>query len=107
MKTITLRPVELDRDFGQLAELFTAEQNEPTTESSLRADHEAHKERILRLMVAEDELGELLGFNWMTRSRFDPKQAYLYVIVKRRTSRSRESAAASTRTWNLPPHPRR
>jgi len=82
MKTVTLRPVELDRDFGQLAELFTAEQNEPTTESSLRADHEAHKARILRLMVAEDESGELLGFNWMTRSRFDPKQAYLYVIVK-------------------------
>lgn len=82
MKTVTLRPVDLERDLGQLAELFTAGQNEPMTESSLRADHEAHKERIIRLMVAEDELGELLGFNWMTRSRFDPKQAYLYVIVK-------------------------
>lgn len=82
MKTITLRPVDLERDLGQLAELFTAEQNEPTTESSLRADYEAHKEQILRLMVAEDESGEFLGFNWMTRSRFDPKQAYLYVIVK-------------------------
>jgi RimJ/RimL family protein N-acetyltransferase/GNAT superfamily N-acetyltransferase len=82
MKTVTLRPVELDRDFGQLAELFTVEQNEPTTESSLRADYEAHKERIIRLMVAEDERGELLGFNWMTRSRTNPNEAYLYVIVK-------------------------
>ena len=82
METITLRSVDLDRDFGQLAELFSAEQNEPTTEAGLRSDYEAHKERIIRLMVAQDESGQLLGFNWMTRSRFDPKQAYLYVIVK-------------------------
>jgi GNAT superfamily N-acetyltransferase len=41
-----------------------------------------HKERIIRLMVAEDEQGELLGFNWATRSRFDANQAYFYVIVR-------------------------
>ncbi len=82
MKNITLRPAELDRDFGLLAELFSVEQNEPTTEAGLRSDYETHKERIIRLMVAEDEQGELVGFNWMTRSRSDPKQAYLYVIVK-------------------------
>lgn len=82
MKTVSLRPIDLDRDLDPLAGLFTAEQNEPTTEASLRADYEAHKERILRLMIAEDESGELLGFNWMTRSRTDPKHAYLYVIVK-------------------------
>ena len=82
MKTTSLRPVELERDFGQLAELFTAEQNDPATESGLRSDYEAHKERIIRLMMAENEQGELVGFNWMTRSRVDPKQANLYVIVK-------------------------
>ena len=82
MKTITLRPADMNRDFDPLAKLFTAEQNEPTTEAGLRSDYEAHKERIIRLMVAEDEQGELVGFNWMTRSRSDPKQAYLYVIVK-------------------------
>jgi len=82
MKNITLRPAELDRDFGLLAELFSVEQNEPTTEAGLRSDYEAHRERIIRLMAAEDEQGELVGFNWMTRSRSDPKQAYLYVIVK-------------------------
>jgi RimJ/RimL family protein N-acetyltransferase len=110
MKTITLRPVDLERDLAPLAELFTAEQNEPTTESSLRADHEAHKERILRLMIAEDESGELLGFNWMTRSRTDPKQAYLYVIVKpehrgqgggRRLYSDLELAAASAQVTQL------
>ena len=43
---------------------------------------EEHKERIFRLMVAEDEVGKFLGFNWATRSRFDPNEAYIYVIVK-------------------------
>ena len=82
MKTITLRPAELERDFGQLAALFSLEQDEPTSEPGLKVDYEAHKERIIRLMVAEDEQGELLGFNWATRSRFDANQAYFYVIVK-------------------------
>ncbi len=82
MKTITLRPAEVERDFGQLAALFSLEQDEPTTEPALKADYEEHKARIFRLMVAEDEQGELLGFNWATRSRFDPEQAYFYVIVR-------------------------
>jgi GNAT superfamily N-acetyltransferase len=77
-----LRPAEPVRDFGQLAALFTSEQDEPTSESGLKEDYEMHKERIFRLMVAEDDQGELLGFNWATRSRSDASQAYCYVIVK-------------------------
>ena len=79
---IKLRPVDIEQDFGQLAELFTREQDEPTTESGLREDYEAHKERIIRLMAAEDEAGELLGFNWATKSRFDANEVYFYIIVK-------------------------
>ena len=82
MKTITLRLADLDRDFGQIDALFSLEQDEPASESDLKLDYEVHKPRIFRLMVAEDEHGELLGFNWATRSRFDPTQAYFYVIVK-------------------------
>lgn len=82
MKNINLRPAELERDFGELAVLFTNEQDEKTSEPELKVDYEAHKERIFRLMVAEDEQGELLGFNWATRSRFDANRAYFYVIVK-------------------------
>lgn len=55
MKTIILRPVEPNRDFGQLAALFSLEQDEPTSEPGLKADYEEHKDRIIRLMVAEDE----------------------------------------------------
>ena len=82
MKLITLRPAELERDFGQLAVLFSLEQDEPTSEPGLKVDYEEHKERIIRLMAAEDEQGELLGFNWATLSRFDKNQAYFYIIVK-------------------------
>lgn len=82
MKTITLRPVDLKRDFGQLAAMFSLEQAEPVSEPDLKVDYETHKERIVCLTAAEDEQGELMGFNWATRSRFDPKQAYFYIIVK-------------------------
>ena len=82
MKTITLRTAEPKRDFGQMAVLFSLEQDEPTSETALMEDYEAHKERIIRMLVAEDEQGQLLGFNWATRSRFDANQAYFYVIVK-------------------------
>jgi len=82
MKAIVLRPADPERDFGQLAELFTVEQNDPTTETGLMSDHEAHRDRIIRLMAAEDEQRELLGFNWLTCSRVDPRQATLYLIVK-------------------------
>jgi len=61
MKIITLRPAELKRDFGQIAALLSHEQDEPTSTPALKEDYEAHKERIFRLMVAEDEQGELLG----------------------------------------------
>ncbi len=82
MKTINLRPANLDRDFGELATLFSQEQDEPTNEQSLLVDYKEHKDRIIRLKIAEDEQGNLMGFNWAVRSRFDPKQIYFYIIVK-------------------------
>ena len=82
MKTLTLRHADPERDFGQLAALFSLEQDEPTSGPGLRADYDEHGERIIRLMVAEDEGGELLGFNWVTRSRSDYNRGYFYVIVE-------------------------
>ena len=82
MKNIILRPAAPESDFGQLAALFTLEQDEPTTESALKLDYEDSKERIISLMVAEDKKGELLGFNWATRNHVEAKQANFYVIVK-------------------------
>jgi hypothetical protein len=52
MKTIILRPADPERDFKQITALFSLEQ------------------------------GELLGSNWATRSRFDARQAYFYIIAK-------------------------
>jgi GNAT superfamily N-acetyltransferase len=82
MQSITLRLADPERDFGQLAALFSSEQDEPESEPELKLDYETHQARIIRLMVAEDAHGELLGFNWATRNRVDSSQAYIYVIVK-------------------------
>jgi GNAT superfamily N-acetyltransferase len=81
MKSLKLRSAELERDFGQLANLFSLDQDEPTSEPGLKLDYREHKRRIIRVMIAEDEQGELLGFYWVTRSRFDANQAYFYLIV--------------------------
>ena len=82
MKTITLRPAEPERDFGQIAALFALEQGEPESETSLRADYEAQKDRLIHFMVAEDERGKLLGFDWTARNRNDLENVHFYVIVK-------------------------
>jgi GNAT superfamily N-acetyltransferase len=79
---LRLRPVEPERDFEQLATMFTNEQGEPTTQTSLMEDYEQHKERIFCLTAVENPLGELLGFNWAVRSRVDASQAYFYLIVE-------------------------
>lgn len=80
-KTITIRPVDINRDFAQLAALFSLE-DEPISEPALIEDYEEHKDRIFSLNVAEDELGEMLGFNWGTHSRFNEIEAYIFIIVK-------------------------
>lgn len=82
MPILHLRPIDLDRDLGELAALFTLVQDDPTTEAELRDDYETHKERIFCLNAVEDERGELLGFNWANRDRDQADKAYLYIIVK-------------------------
>lgn len=78
---IFLRPGEKERDFALLAEWFTLLEGETNTEAGLKDDYERHKERIIRLMVAEDARSERLGFNWMVISRFDASEVYFYLYV--------------------------
>jgi GNAT superfamily N-acetyltransferase len=82
MKTIRLRPTEPEKDFGQIALLISSQEDEPTTEAALREDFEAHKESILRLMTAEDEQEQLLGFTWVYRDRVEPQRLSFYLVVK-------------------------
>ncbi len=81
VKDIHLRPMDISQDFAELAGLFSLE-DEPISETALIEDYEAHKNRIFSLKIAEDELGELLGFNWATRSRFKESDAHIYLMVK-------------------------
>ncbi|MEN6571590.1 MAG: GNAT family N-acetyltransferase [Anaerolineaceae bacterium] len=81
MNRFQLRPADLNRDLAFLAAQFSLEEDEPTAPAALQLDYETHKDRIFTITIAESEPGEPLGFNWGTSSRFDPGEAYFYVIV--------------------------
>lgn len=81
MNSINLRPVNIERDFLELAVLFSLE-DEPITEPALIEDYKEHQDRIFCLQLAENEKDEFLGFNWATRSRFKESDAYFYIIVR-------------------------
>jgi mycothiol synthase len=80
MKTITLRPAEPERDFGQLATWFLSLEDEKTTESELREEYDRDRE-LIRLEVAADEHGELLGFYWAKRHKVEPDRLGMYLFV--------------------------
>jgi len=81
MNPIHLRPGDPERDFGQLAALFSSQQDEPTTEAELKEEYKKDGERVLQ-KVAEDEQGELMGFYWMFHSRMEEGRFLLNLVVK-------------------------
>lgn len=81
MTTITLRPLDADRDLAEIAPLLAAHDEEPLTEDSLRQDLYQDPQR-LRHKVAENEHGELMGFYWTYHSKVEPGRVYLSLVVK-------------------------
>jgi L-amino acid N-acyltransferase YncA/RimJ/RimL family protein N-acetyltransferase len=82
MKTVYLRPSEPERDFGQIAALISSLETELTTENGLKEYYEEQKEQSLRMMVAEDAQGELLGFHWAIASTIEEGRVYFYLMVR-------------------------
>ena len=70
MTTITMRPVEPDKDFGQLAAWFTSIEDEASTETSLKEYYQRVQERVTA-QVAVDDVGALEGFYWLSRHKFE------------------------------------
>ena len=81
MKTIILRLAESERDFGQIAALITSQEDEPTSKPELLDDYQKHQEQAIRMMVAEDVKGNLLGFFWAYRDRLEVNRVWYYLIV--------------------------
>lgn len=81
MPSINLRPAEPERDFAELAALFSTQEDEPTTQSGLKEYYAREKEWIFQ-RVAEDEQGELLGCYWAQHSRSVAGLVVLDLIVK-------------------------
>lgn len=82
MKNIHLRPVSPDQDFDGIARLISSQEDDPTTEADLREDYQAHEESIVRLMAAEDEQGQFLGFSWAYRNKVEPERVSFYLVVQ-------------------------
>lgn len=82
MLNIHLRPLDPHKDFGEIAALISCQEDEPTCAARLREDYEAHQESRLRIMVAADEQGQLLGFYWAWRNQVEPSLAAFLLVVK-------------------------
>ncbi len=82
MKTTILRPTDPDRDFGQIASLISSQEDEQISEAGLKEDYEKHKENAIRIMTAEDEQGELIGFYWAYHNTVEPSLVSFYLVVK-------------------------
>jgi GNAT superfamily N-acetyltransferase/RimJ/RimL family protein N-acetyltransferase len=82
MKSIHLRPAEPEKDFGEIAVLISSQEDEPTTEAGLREDYEQNKGSIVRMMAAEDEQGELMGFYWAYRNKVETEWVSFTLVIK-------------------------
>lgn len=80
MPSILIRPGDPDRDFAQVAAMFTILENQPNSESGVREYYEEQKERTFQ-RVAEDEQGELAGFYWAIRDPVDLARVQLDLFV--------------------------
>ncbi len=80
--TFNLRPPDPENDFGAVAEMFSAFETEPTSESGLLKWYQRQLEQGLRMCVAQGEGGEVAGFHCLY-SRGDPAERHfnLYLIA--------------------------
>jgi len=84
MKTILLRPAELERDFAQLATWFSFLEDDALSEQGLKEYYEKRQGVIIQ-RVAENEQGELLGFYWVYFSDAESCNIDLFVKPEQRS----------------------
>jgi GNAT superfamily N-acetyltransferase len=82
MSPLRLRPLNPDRDFPAIAPLLSSQEDTPTSPSAARADYEKHQDSIIRLRIAEDDRGELLGFTWVYPEKAQTGLVSFYLVVK-------------------------
>jgi RimJ/RimL family protein N-acetyltransferase/L-amino acid N-acyltransferase YncA len=81
--TLLIRPVEPERDFGQIAAWFALLEEGALSEQGLRDYYARRRERITA-QVAADETGKLLGFAWLYRASPEAFQLDLLVDPRER-----------------------
>jgi len=83
MKTIVLRPAELEKDFVQLANWFSIIEDDALSAQGLMEYYQKQKE-VITQRVAENEKGELLGFYWIYFNTAESCNIDLFVEPKLR-----------------------
>lgn len=83
MKTISLRPAEPERDFGQISAWFSILEDDALSEQGLKEYYEKRRDIIIQ-RIAEDEQGEALGFYWTFRRDAELCLIDLFVKPERR-----------------------
>jgi GNAT superfamily N-acetyltransferase len=92
METIILRPTDPERDFSQIAALISSQEDEITSKKDLKEDYKKNREQVVRVVTAEDEQGEFLGFYWAYRNRLETGWVKFYLVV---TPEKRRQGAGS------------
>ena len=82
MKSISIRPIDAERDFDEISKLIGLQDNRPVTEAELRQDYDTHLNQVIRFCVAEAANGQLFGFGWAYRHGWQPGHAGFYLVVK-------------------------
>jgi GNAT superfamily N-acetyltransferase len=82
MTSFHLRPAEPEKDFEEIARLLSSQEYGPTNAADLRADYEKLREWAIRMVTAESELGDLIGFYWAYRNKVEPERVSFHLVVE-------------------------
>ena len=77
-----LRPAEPEKDFEEIARLLSNQEYGPTNAADLREDYDKHREKAVRMVTAEGEHGDLVGFYWAYRNNVEPERVSFHLVVK-------------------------
>ncbi len=79
---IHLRAEVPEKDFGDIAELISSQEEFRQSQQDLLDDYTINEATRLRFQVAEDREGQLMGFSWAWRHWLHPERSDFYVVVK-------------------------
>jgi RimJ/RimL family protein N-acetyltransferase len=82
MAKIHLRPENPEKDFEEIARLISTQEGFAQSKQDLLEDYQRNKDTRLQIRVAEDRVGDFMGFSWAWQHWLHSERAELYLVVK-------------------------